>query len=316
MQVWGGSGVADAAVSTTGLDVCLYCNPCGGDREGGDVHERSSYSSGRITQLVLADVRGHGEGVVWLSRSLRRLVQRHIDHPDHGTLVHSINQAFVSVGDVGTFATGLIATFFVPTRMLSHTNAGHPPPLLCRAESRQWAPLVGVSSPSKKPPVSAAPANVPLGLFESTMYGKTQVKLGPDDLLLSFTDGLEECVMPHVVVEQAGPLEVVCAAFDPFAVADGNLILRISDAFINQRGTSMRLEAIVVDTPRPQTCFVQLSQRDQAVTVRLLPATDPEEKTTAVKRLMAQVAHRIRQVVPESRYGKTNLQEFLIEPDA
>ena len=122
--------------------------------------------------------------------------------------------------------------------------------------------------------------------------------------------------MPHVVVEQAGPLEVVFASLDPFVVADGNLILRISDVFLNRRGTIMLLEAIVVDKPRSQTFFVQLSQKDQAVTVRLLPATDPEEKTPAVKRLMALVARRVREIVPQSRYGKTNLQDYLAEPDA
>ena len=42
--------------------------------------------------------------------------------------------------------------------------------------------------------------------------------------------------MPHVVIEQAGPLEVVFAKLDPFVVADGNLILRVSDVFLNQRG--------------------------------------------------------------------------------
>ena len=122
MRVWGGSGVVDAAVSTTGLDVCLYCKPFGGDREGGDVYHVSSCSSGRITRVVLADVRGHGEGVVSLSKGLRRLVQRYIDHIDHGTLVRSINQAFVSVGDASAFATGLIATFFLPTSTLALTR--------------------------------------------------------------------------------------------------------------------------------------------------------------------------------------------------
>lgn len=122
--------------------------------------------------------------------------------------------------------------------------------------------------------------------------------------------------MPHIVVEQAGPLEAIFAALDPFVVADGSLILKISDIFLNRRGTIMLLEAVVVDKPRSQTFFVQLSQKEQAATVRLLPATDPEEKTPAVRRLMAHVAHRIRQIAPRSHYGKTNLQEFLIEPDA
>ena len=120
--------------------------------------------------------------------------------------------------------------------------------------------------------------------------------------------------MPHVVVEQAGPLAAVCAALEPFVVADGNLILRISDVFLNRRGTIVLLEAVVVDKPQSQSFFIQLSQKDQAVTVRLLPATDPEEKSPAVKRLMALVARRIRQIVPGSHYGKTNLQDFLAEP--
>jgi hypothetical protein len=49
---------------------------------------------------------------------------------------------------------------------------------------------------------------------------------------------------------------------------------------------------------------------EKAITVRLLPATDPE-KTPAVKKVMALVAGFIRTVYPGSRYGKTNLQEYL-----
>jgi hypothetical protein len=47
----------------------------------------------------------------------------------------------------------------------------------------------------------------------------------------------------------------------------------------------------------------------------LLPATDPE-KTPAVKKVMALVARFIRTVYPESRYGKTNLQEYLASIDS
>jgi hypothetical protein len=52
---------------------------------------------------------------------------------------------------------------------------------------------------------------------------------------------------------------------------------------------------------------------ENAITVRLLPATDPE-KTPAVKKVMALVAAFIRMVYPASRYGKTNLQEYLAPP--
>jgi hypothetical protein len=50
---------------------------------------------------------------------------------------------------------------------------------------------------------------------------------------------------------------------------------------------------------------------EKAITVRLLPVTDPE-KTPAVKKLMALVAAFTRTVYPGSRYGKTNLQEHLL----
>ena len=55
---------------------------------------------------------------------------------------------------------------------------------------------------------------------------------------------------------------------------------------------------------------MQLSQKDRQITVRLLPATDPE-KTNGVKRVMALIAKQIHEATVGSRFGKTNLQEFL-----
>ena len=187
MQVWGGSGVAETSVSTTGLDLWLYSRPFADSHEGGDVYYLSSCSSGRITRLVLADVRGHGAGVVELANSLRGVMRRHINHVNQTTLVRSINDEFVAVGDPSTFATGLIATFFVPTSTLALTNAGHPPPLLFSARDRAWRHLEQVSA-------STGPADVPLGMFESANYSQLGIKLTTEDLLLCFTDGLEECV--------------------------------------------------------------------------------------------------------------------------
>jgi serine phosphatase RsbU (regulator of sigma subunit) len=187
MQVWGGNTVAETAVSTSGLDVWLYCKPYGDGVHGGDIYSLSSCSSGRITRLALADVRGHGETVLALAGSLRRLMRRHIDHINQGALVEAINRELAAMGDTNTFATGLVATFFVPTRTLSLTNAGHPAPLLFSASRREWRALEHEST--------AAPlTNVPLGMFESASYTQLGVKMSTNDLLLCYTDGLEECV--------------------------------------------------------------------------------------------------------------------------
>ena len=187
MQVWGGTGVADTAVSTTGLDVWLYSKPYGNLDEGGDVYYLSSCSSGRITRLLLADVCGHGESVLELARSLRALMGRHINHINQSSLVRSINKEFVSMGDASTFATGLIATFFVPTATLTLTNAGHPSPLLLSARRGEWRAV-------EQTAMSARLSDVPLGMFETTRYTQSVVKMEAEDLLLWYTDGLEECI--------------------------------------------------------------------------------------------------------------------------
>ena len=72
----------------------------------------------------------------------------------------------------------------------------------------------------------------------------------------------------------------------------------------------MLVDCVVVEAGRSQNFFVQLSQKDRQITVRLLPASDPE-KTTGVKRVMALIAMQLHDSTAGSRFGKTNLQEFL-----
>ena len=50
--------------------------------------------------------------------------------------------------------------------------------------------------------------------------------------------------------------------------------------------------------------------RDNGLTVRLEPLTDPE-KTPGVRRAIAQVAQRLRSASGAS-YGTSNIQEYLI----
>ena len=115
--------------------------------------------------------------------------------------------------------------------------------------------------------------------------------------------------MPHVVVEGAGPLGLGYRKFQPF-VERQEEILKVMDLYLNQKENSLLLESIVIESGSQQTFFAQLSQKDLNVTVRLLPRTDPE-KTPGVKRLLATIAGRLRSLFPGSRFGKTNLEEFL-----
>lgn len=116
--------------------------------------------------------------------------------------------------------------------------------------------------------------------------------------------------MPHVVVEDAGDLQCLYQAFTPDKRREGSEILKVQELFLARSGKEALLESVAIEQGAACNFFVQLKFHEKAITVRLLPATDPE-KTPAVKKVMALVAGFIRAVYPGSRYGKTNLYEYL-----
>ena len=116
--------------------------------------------------------------------------------------------------------------------------------------------------------------------------------------------------MPHVVVENAGDLQGLYQAFTPMLHRRNDEILKVQEFYLSRSGKDALLESVTIEQGTACNFFVQLKLHDNAITVRLLPATDPE-KTPAVKKVMAFVAGFIRKVYPGSRYGKTNLQEYL-----
>ena len=116
--------------------------------------------------------------------------------------------------------------------------------------------------------------------------------------------------MPHVVVEGAGDLQRLYQVFAPIMQRTENDILKVQEFYLSRTGKDALLESVAIEQGAACNFFVQLKLHEKAITVRLLPATDPE-KTPAVKKVMALVAAFIRKVYPESRYGKTNLQEYL-----
>lgn len=116
--------------------------------------------------------------------------------------------------------------------------------------------------------------------------------------------------MPHVVIEGAGDLQGLFQAFTPMIHREGTEILKVQEFYLARSGREALLDAVVIEQGTARSFFIQLKRHETTITVRLLPATDPE-KTAAVKKAMALVAGFIRKVYPASRYGKTNLQEFL-----
>lgn len=116
--------------------------------------------------------------------------------------------------------------------------------------------------------------------------------------------------MPHVVIEDAGDLGIACQGLQLTTVRNGSEILKVVDVYLNRSSRTALVDCVVVEEGRSQPFFVQLSQKERQITVRLLPATDPE-KTAGVKRVMALIARQLHEAAGGSRFGKTNLQEYL-----
>jgi len=121
--------------------------------------------------------------------------------------------------------------------------------------------------------------------------------------------------MPHAVIEAVGDLQALYQHFTPILQRTGAEILKVQEFYLSRSGKDALLESVAIEQGTSTNFFIQLKLHEKAITVRLLPATDPE-KTPAVKKLMALVAKFIRTVYPGSRYGKTNLQEYLAPTDS
>lgn len=118
--------------------------------------------------------------------------------------------------------------------------------------------------------------------------------------------------MPHVVLENINSAKEAFDSIVPFATKIDGGVLKVTDKYLNSAQNSALIESLAIENGKNQSFFVQLSQKKTSLTVRLLPLTDPE-KTPGVKSIMAIVARQIKDSNPNVKYGKNNLQDFLME---
>jgi len=198
LEVWGGTSATREAASVYGLDIYIAAEPFPGSERGGDIYFVSMCGAGNVARFVLADVAGHGDTISRVSRSLRKILERHISTVDQTRLVREINREFTAIARHGCFATAVMATYYAPTDDLTVVNAGHPPPLLFRAESDAWYLLETVSIDdhlTSVPEVTGVP-NIPLGVLASTPYRQFSVHLARGDIVVLYTDSLIESKAP------------------------------------------------------------------------------------------------------------------------
>ena len=120
--------------------------------------------------------------------------------------------------------------------------------------------------------------------------------------------------MPHIVL--SGRI-LLSNAFEHmykilFKDQKSNIIVRIETYFINQPGDVILAKAVAVDQ-KPQSFYIMVMNREDKITIRLDPTTDPEKKTDGVKIALALMAKRIQEIEKTHNLyvSKTNIQEFI-----
>jgi sigma-B regulation protein RsbU (phosphoserine phosphatase) len=185
-EVRGGNLRAAYEAELPGLTGWISCQPVAPSPCGGDVYYVSACGKGVMARIVLADVAGHGEEVSIAAGRLRDTLRRHVERWDQSTLIRQLNDNFLQGAERTSFATAFVASFYSTTGELLFTNAGHVPPLWYCAATGEWSFLL------ESTPLSKEILDLPLGLIAGTSYSQTAIQLEPGDLLLLYTDGVNE----------------------------------------------------------------------------------------------------------------------------
>ncbi len=74
-----------------------------------------------------------------------------------------------------------------------------------------------------------------------------------------------------------------------------NTIVHIEKCFINQPGDTILVKAVAVVDQMPQSFYVMVMNKEDKITIRLDPTTDPE-KTDRVKIALALIAKRVQEI--------------------
>jgi serine phosphatase RsbU (regulator of sigma subunit) len=162
------------------LDFHAWADPLKG--VGGDYYDLWTSGKGRAA-VVVADVAGKGLPAALLMPALRiavRSVAARLEEP--ARIIEEVNEALCQTTEPSSYATLFFATLDLEDGSLTYVNAGHLPGLLVDGAGEvSW--LSG--------------GGTPVGLVPEAPYESHSHRLGTDDVLVLYTDGVWEAENPR-----------------------------------------------------------------------------------------------------------------------
>ena len=198
---------------------------------GGDYYDLTLLPDGRLS-LMLGDASGHGMAAGLVMAIADATLNTALDlDPSPERVLTLLNRTLCRTGTKRTFMSVFYAVLIPQTGELQYVCAGHPFPLLRRANGAIEELGCG---------------GFPLGLREPLDVVRRSVTLQPGDLLLLYTDGLPEAV--DAMGKIAFGYERIQATLElggtPQAVHDG--ILRNFDRHVGEEALLDDLTLVVV----------------------------------------------------------------------
>jgi phosphoserine phosphatase RsbU/P len=175
--------------------------------------------------LALGDVSGKGIFAALLMAGIQSAVRAQLYNGQRdmrpasrscpASLVSKLNRQVYANTPDAKYVTFFYADYDRSSRMLTYTNAGHPPPFLFRRDSLLRLDCGGTV----------------IGLFPHACFEQAQIALEPGDILLAFTDGMTE--PENSYGEEFGEARLVAAARqaldDPPHLMAAEIYRRVTD---------------------------------------------------------------------------------------
>ncbi|HKO40972.1 MAG TPA: hypothetical protein VJU85_06885 [Nitrososphaeraceae archaeon] len=125
--------------------------------------------------------------------------------------------------------------------------------------------------------------------------------------------------MPHIVLTNVSDFESFFNNFkkDVFITKNKNnqtnTIIRFEEIFLNQLKNIILIKTITIENSnQSQTYYIMAMKKNNQITIRLDPLTDPKNKTDAVKTSLVYIAKQYKKIDPAISIGKTNLEQYLL----